>query len=54
LTGARYVEDRVVRDGTLITSRAPGTALEFAFAIVEALFGPAKVRELNALVLAKL
>lgn len=28
------VEDRVVADGTLVTSRGPGTALEFALALV--------------------
>lgn len=53
LTGVRYVEERVARDGTLITSRGPGTAIEFAYALVEALFGPKKVAEINALVLAK-
>ncbi|XP_054813748.1 protein DJ-1 homolog B-like isoform X2 [Prosopis cineraria] len=33
------VEKRVVVDGNLITSRGPGTALEFALTIVEKLFG---------------
>ncbi|MCB9882171.1 MAG: DJ-1/PfpI family protein [Planctomycetes bacterium] len=54
LRGAVESEDRVVRDGNLITSRSPGTALEFAFALVEALYGHAKVEELNRGVLAKL
>jgi protein deglycase len=30
---------RVVQDGTVITSRAPGTALEFALALVAQLYG---------------
>jgi len=38
-------EDRVVRDGNLLTSRGPGTALEFALALVEALAGPAVRQE---------
>lgn len=38
-TGAKYVPDVVVRDGKLITSKAPGTALPFAFALVDALGG---------------
>ena len=32
------LEDRVVDDGTLITSRGPGTAIEFALTLVERLF----------------
>ena len=36
---ARHVADVVVRDGKMITSRAPGTALPFAFALVDALGG---------------
>lgn len=36
---AKYVTDVVVRDGKLITSKAPGTALPFAFALVDALGG---------------
>ena len=35
--GARYRTDRVVRDGRVLTSRGPGTALEFALAVVEML-----------------
>lgn len=41
-------ENRVVVDGNLITSRGPGTSMEFALAIVEKLFG-----RQNALNLAK-
>jgi len=39
LTDQSQCENRVVIDGNLITSRAPGTATEFALAIVEKLFG---------------
>ncbi|MBN1522281.1 MAG: DJ-1/PfpI family protein [Candidatus Aureabacteria bacterium] len=34
-----FKEDRVVVDGNIITSRGPGTALEFALAIVEKMAG---------------
>lgn len=37
LPSARYVEDRVVEDGVLITSRGPGTAIDFALALVSRL-----------------
>ncbi len=39
LAGADYQTDRVVVDGRLITSRSPGTALEFALTLVEHLAG---------------
>ncbi|XP_044447097.1 protein DJ-1 homolog B-like, partial [Triticum aestivum] len=42
LTDQSLCENRVVIDGNLITSRAPGTATEFALAIVEKLFGREK------------
>lgn len=47
-------DDRVAVDGRIITSQGPGTAMEFAFALVEALFGKAKAVEVNKGVLAKL
>lgn len=49
-----YREDRVVVDGGVITSRGPGTAMEFAFALVRALFDEAKVEEVNGPVFARL
>lgn len=36
---------RVVRDGNLVTSRGPGTALDFALALVEALCGREQARK---------
>ncbi|XP_032232372.1 protein/nucleic acid deglycase DJ-1 isoform X2 [Nematostella vectensis] len=39
MTGYTYSEDRVVRDGNLITSRGPGTAFEFGIELVRAIRG---------------
>lgn len=47
-------EERVVRDGNLITSQGPGTALEFAYALVAVLAGDEMVERLNAGILARL
>lgn len=41
------VEDRVVADGNVVTSRGPGTALEFALALVDQLVGKDKGDELR-------
>ena len=38
-------------DGNVVTSRGPGTALEFALALVEQLVGKAKADELRAAML---
>jgi 4-methyl-5(b-hydroxyethyl)-thiazole monophosphate biosynthesis len=46
LPSAEYVEERVVTDGQLITSRGAGTAMEFALALVERLVGADQAREL--------
>ncbi|KAF8571012.1 hypothetical protein P879_05345 [Paragonimus westermani] len=43
-TNYRYSEDRVVTDGMLITSRGPGTAMEFAFKLVELILGDSNAR----------
>jgi len=45
------VEDRVVVDGNVITSRGPGTALEFALVLVEELVGQEKADEIRAAML---
>jgi 4-methyl-5(b-hydroxyethyl)-thiazole monophosphate biosynthesis len=37
LKACRYSEDQVVRDGHVLTSRGPGTAMAFGYAILEAL-----------------
>lgn len=39
--------DAVVRDGKVITSRGPGTAMDFALALIEALTGKAKRDEVE-------
>jgi 4-methyl-5(b-hydroxyethyl)-thiazole monophosphate biosynthesis len=47
-------DERVVVDGNIITSQSPGTAMEFAFVLVETLFGKEKAVEVNKGVLARL
>jgi len=47
LIGARLLGDRVVVDGTVITSSAPGTAMEFAVKLVEILKGKEKAIQLR-------
>ena len=41
-----YSEARVCRDGTVITSRGPGSCFEFALAIVTALVGEEVAKEI--------
>jgi protein deglycase len=54
LPSARQVEERVVIDGNIVTSRGPGTALEFSLALVEKLVGTATANELaNAMIVAR-
>lgn len=47
-------DERVVVDGNIITSQGPGTAMEFAFKLVEVLLGKEKVAEVNKGVLARI
>ncbi|HQE92018.1 MAG TPA: DJ-1/PfpI family protein [Anaerolineae bacterium] len=47
------IAERVVVDGHCITSRGPGTALEFALALIEALYGAETAREIGAQMLVK-
>lgn len=53
VTGGTFVEERVVTDGNLITSRGPGTAAEFAEAIVSYLVGPEAALDLHRRTLQK-
>jgi protein deglycase len=52
LGGATYVEDRVVVDGKVVTSRGPGTALEFALTLVRLLKDEGAAKELKQAMLA--
>lgn len=54
MPGDGYSEKRVVDSDGVVTSRAPGTAMEFAFTLVARLFGEEKVKEVNQGVLASL
>lgn len=47
-------DERVVVDGPIVTSQSAGTAMEFAFKLVEILCGPEKVAEVNRGVLARI
>ncbi len=47
-------EERVVVDGNIVTSQGPGTAIEFAFKLVELLLGKDKAAEVNKGVLARI
>jgi len=53
LSNTEAVESRVVVDGNLVTSRGPGTALEFALTLVELLFGKEKAVQTAAPMLVK-
>lgn len=45
LDGAKFTNERVVRDGNIITAKGMGCAAEFALCIVEALCGKEKADE---------
>ncbi|MES0489859.1 MAG: DJ-1 family glyoxalase III [Leptospirales bacterium] len=47
-----YSDERVVTDGHLITSRGPGTSVEFGLTLVEKLFGPEKATEIQRQIVA--
>jgi len=53
LTGAQPSEERVVVDGKIITSRGPGTAMEFAIKLVEVLAGKSMAEQVTQSTLAK-
>lgn len=46
--GFSYSEEPVVQDGKLITSRGPGTAMDFALTLIENLVGKEKRDEVEA------
>ena len=46
--GIEYLEMPVVTDGRVITSRGPGTAMDFALTLIEALAGKTKRDEVEA------
>ncbi len=48
IAGLDYREMPVVMDGTVITSRGPGTAMDFALALIELLAGKQKRDEVEA------
>ena len=48
---AEWKQDRVVTDGNLITSRGPGTAGEFACAIIDKLLGDGEGQKISGMVL---
>ncbi|MCR4440480.1 MAG: DJ-1/PfpI family protein [bacterium] len=52
LTNQEAVEERVVVDGNCVTSRGPGTALEFALSLVELLYGKERAEQVAAPMLA--
>jgi len=47
-----YVDEAVVEDGFLITSRGPGTAIEFALHLISRLCGEEKAAEIRASIIA--
>ncbi len=47
-TGIEVRDDPVVEDGAIITSRGPGTAMDFALTLIERLAGRAKRDEVEA------
>ena len=54
LININYSEERVVVDGTIVTSRSPGTALEFSLKLVEILFSRDRMATVNQGVMARL
>ena len=54
LAAKEIVDQRVVVDGPVVTSQSAGTAMEFAFKLVEILCGKEKVAEVNQGVIAQL
>ncbi len=53
LTDEQYVDDRVVVSGKLVTSKAAGTAMEFALRLVGELVGEERMKKLAEEILAE-
>lgn len=47
IPGLQYLEEAVVMDGHIITSRGPGTAMDFALTLIEILAGEQKRHEVE-------
>ena len=52
VVGAVHSSEKVVVDGNLITSRGAGTALDFSFAIIEALCGKEVMEQVKTSIVA--
>ena len=52
-SGVDYQQKRVVKAKKLLTSRGPGTAMEFSLKIVEILEGKEKAKELKDIMLVR-
>ena len=48
ISGPTYTDESVVQDGRIITSQGPGTAMDFALALIERLCGKNKRDEVEA------
>lgn len=48
LPDTQYLSDAVVKDGKVLTSRGPGTAMDFALALIEELAGRVKRDQVEA------
>ena len=48
VAGLSYSDDPVVEDGRLVTSRGPGTAIDFALKLIELLEGQARADEVES------
>ncbi|MCG8433639.1 MAG: DJ-1/PfpI family protein [Gammaproteobacteria bacterium] len=48
IAGMNYSDKAVVRDGKVLTSRGPGTAMDFALTLIEQLAGPEKRRDVES------
>ena len=47
LETTKVLQDPVVVDGKIVTSRGPGTAMDFALALIELLLGQQKRQEVE-------